>query len=96
MAKIVLKEPPPPVNSVRIGDIDTSKLYVAMTERGVFKLHKLSHTPEKWAMISLFDSNCWYAGEHSTPQKAIRSCTSDVWEFHNLKELVEWLTERLE
>ena len=93
MIKIVLKDPPP-VNSVHIKQINSNRLYVSMTTYGVYKLQKIGD--DKWAMVSLNNSIVWAAGGHSTAEKAIRSAPGDVYEFDNLKELVGWLSERLE
>jgi len=72
------------------------KIYAFKSYTDIYKLHRiqLSGASEKFAWISLGESICYANGLFDNVQTALLgSKDSDIFEFDNLKEFANWISE---
>lgn len=84
---------------------DANKIYVLKYGDLLYKAHRISD--DKWAFISLSNSNTWANGEFDSLNKlfnsamnkssnnAIESFSMNVFTFNNIKEFSEWLKDNI-
>lgn len=79
-------------NYVLLEDVDADNIYVFKGYSDIYKAHKIGD--DKFAFISLADSECYANGIHNSLKKLIESTLFDdaeVFEFEDFDEFVEWL-----
>ena len=83
--------------TVSIDDIDKYKTYAYAGVRDVYKLHRVSTRPERYAFVSLSDSLYYANGIFDTMKDAIGHCMAsndEVYEFNNPADFCQWALDK--
>ena len=79
-------------NYVLLQDVDVDNIYVFKGYSDIYKAHKIGE--DKFAFISLADSECYATGIYPSLEKLIGDtlfCDGEVLEFDSFTEFVDWL-----
>lgn len=79
-------------NYVLLEDVDADNIYVFKGYSNIYKAHKIGD--DKFAFVSLADSQCYANGIHTSLKKLIDNTLfgdDEVLEFEDFDEFVEWL-----
>ena len=81
---------------VLLQNVDADNIYVFKGYSTIYKAHRIGD--DKFAFVSLDDSNCFANGIHDSLEKLIGQTlfyNDEVLEFEYFAEFVEWLNDEV-